>query len=99
MGEEDEAMQLELLQLTAHNDHVDLFPRPFADGLIGGNRGSDRRCSNSIRSSRNNNNGAGGNSGDLYQSFMRQHWGDLPIELSPSNIAEEIVTTFQPQEN
>merc|ERR1711907_485304 len=53
--EEDEAMQLELLQLTAHNDHVDLFPRPFADGLIEGSRGGDRRCSNYIRSSSKNN--------------------------------------------
>jgi len=121
--EEDEAMQLELLQLTAHNDHVDLFPRPFADGLIDGSRGGDRRCSNYIRSSSNNNNndwlegmdhkkpsadtsssrnsnsGGRGNSGDVYQNFMRQHWEDLPIELSPSNIAEEIVTTFQPQED
>merc|ERR1711907_848960 len=96
--EEDEAMQLELLQLTAHNDHVDLFPRPFADGLIEGSRGGDRRCSNYIRSSSNNKNGAGGNSGDVYQSFMRQHWEGLPIELSPSNIAEEIVTTFQPEQ-
>merc|ERR1711907_413730 len=120
--EEDEAMQLELLQLTAHNNHVGLFPRPFADGLIDGSRGGDRRCSNYIRSSnnnknndwlegmdhkkpsavtsssRNNNNGAGGNSGDVYQSFMRQHWEGLPIELSPSNIAEEIISTFQPQD-
>merc|ERR1712151_1102615 len=54
--EEDEAMQLELLQLTAHNDHVDLFPRPFADGLMDGSRGGDRRCSNYIRSSTNSNN-------------------------------------------
>merc|ERR1712146_286709 len=99
--------------------------------------GTDHKKPSAVTSSsRNSKNGAGGKSGDVYQSFMRQHWPaisddmddvqqeamdaiqlmerhmgqqriqklkeaafgvnveDLPIELSPSNIAEEIVTTF-----
>lgn len=113
--EEDEALQLEMLQLTAHNDHDELWPRPhpvdLSDGSRRGNGGGSEHNSSSSNdswgdintsksdSSSNSKYGDGGDSGDVYQSFMRQHWEDLPTNLSPTQIAEEIITTFQRQQN
>jgi len=60
---------------------------------------------NEISSSSNNNDNDGvegsgeGVSGGVYQSFMKQYWEDLPTDLSSTQIADEIVATFQQQEN
>merc|ERR1711924_167273 len=60
---------------------------------------------NEISSSSNNNDSDGvegsgeGVSGGVYQTFLKQYWEDLPTDLSSTQIADEIVATFQQQEN
>ena len=75
-----------MLMKSIYDDELSTRPNPVDISNIKNEKG------NSNNKSKENDNE---NSNDVFQSFMKLHWEDLPNDISSTQVVDEIIATFQ----